>query len=81
MYVTAQRVNNNNYYIYDLVTKIFTTLKGLSVEINVYSVPFQMFQLSLNGTQSDEGKDKQLKVITSNVYLVPNSKNQVLLQS
>jgi len=81
MYVTAQRVNNNNYYIYDLVTKIFTTLKGLSVEINVYSVPFQMFQLSLNGTQSDEGKDKQLKVITSNVSLVPNSKNQVLLQS
>jgi len=76
MYATAQTVNNNNnnnnnnnsyyyyyyyyYYINDLVTKIFTTLKGLSAERNVYCVPFQMCQLRLNGTHSHKEKDKQL---------------------
>jgi hypothetical protein len=51
------------------------------VERNIFCVPFQMFQLVFNGTQSQEEKDKQLKVITSNISLVPNSKNQALLQS
>lgn len=70
MYATAQTVNNNHnncyyyhphhhhYSIYELVTKIFTKLKWLSVESNVYCVPYQMCQLLLNGTQNHDEKNK-----------------------